>query len=93
LMTGNGELVSLNEKASAWVDLGPNIIRGDPDQQSPPLIVTWTGTEAEGIRNTAALLELEPTDMVRWAVTRILKQATFTPARDRAGDSGRFERA
>lgn len=52
------------------------------------VMVVWSGPEAESIQTTAAMMGLGPQDLVRWAVTKVLRESTFLTAEERDG-SGR----
>lgn len=85
IVEGGGELMAQDGSSSAWGDLGPDNIPGEPAEPTDPaVVVIWIGWEAERIQQTAALLGREPRDMVRWAVTRTIEESTFVTARERA---------
>lgn len=68
-----------------WSDLGPDSIPGEPAElRGSAIVVIWTGPKAESIRSIAALLGCQPRELVRWAVTRTIKESTFATAKERA---------
>lgn len=48
------------------------------------IVITWSRGEADRIREAAALMDIEPEALVRWAVDDRLKESTFTPADEQA---------